>query len=131
MLQWSSFKGSSLEKLILHIFLCWRMCLLWLQWSRTCNCVFSTLEEVKATVYELSGDNASGPDRFTTLFYQECWEVICYDIHNMVLNFYGGATLPKSITHTNLVLLLKKSRVQTFSDLRPISLSNFINTMIE
>ncbi|XP_075087544.1 uncharacterized protein LOC142169569 [Nicotiana tabacum] len=54
-------------------------------------------------------------------------DVIGADIHNMVLHFYGGAALPKSITHTNLVLLPKKPRVETFSDLRPISLSKFIN----
>ncbi|XP_075076724.1 uncharacterized protein LOC107810356 [Nicotiana tabacum] len=54
-------------------------------------------------------------------------DVIGADIHNMVLHFYGGAALPKSITHTNIVLLPKKPRVETFSDLRPISLSNFIN----
>ncbi|XP_070018000.1 uncharacterized protein [Nicotiana sylvestris] len=48
----------------------------------------------------------------------------------MVLHFYGGAALPKSITHTNLVLLPKKPRVETFSDLRPISLSNFINKVL-
>nr|XP_009787216.1 PREDICTED: uncharacterized protein LOC104235200 [Nicotiana sylvestris] len=54
-------------------------------------------------------------------------DVIGADIHNMVLHFYGGAALPKSITHTNIVLLPKKPRIETFSDLRLISLSNFIN----
>ncbi|XP_075109238.1 uncharacterized protein LOC142181027 [Nicotiana tabacum] len=48
----------------------------------------------------------------------------------MVLHFYGGAALPKSITHTNLVLLPKKPIVETFSDLRPISLRNFINKVL-
>lgn len=74
-------------------------------------CKFSTLDEVKAAVFELSSDSASVPDGFTRLFYQECWDVICYDIHNMDLHFYGGAALPKSITYTNLVLLPKKPRV--------------------
>ncbi|XP_070008384.1 uncharacterized protein [Nicotiana sylvestris] len=87
-----------------------------------------TVEEVRTVlVFELSGESASGPDGFTSLFYQTCWDVIGADIHNMVLHFYGGAALPKSITHTNLVLLPKKPRVETFSDLRPISLNNFIN----
>ncbi|XP_075085049.1 uncharacterized protein LOC142168286 [Nicotiana tabacum] len=88
------------------------------------------LLEVRAAVFELSGESASGPDGFTGLFYQTCWDVIGADIHNMVLHFYGGAALPKSITHTNLVLLPKKPRVETFSDLRPISLSNFINKVL-
>ncbi|XP_075091900.1 uncharacterized protein LOC142172042 [Nicotiana tabacum] len=89
-----------------------------------------TIEEVRAAVFELSRESASGPDGFTGLFYQTCWDVIGVDIHNMVLHFYGGTALPKSITHTNLVLLPKKPRVETFSDLRPISLSNFINKVL-
>ncbi|XP_075095490.1 uncharacterized protein LOC142173745 [Nicotiana tabacum] len=84
----------------------------------------------KAAVFEISRESASGPDGFTGLFYQTCRDVIGADIHNMVLHFYGGAALPKSITHTNLVLLPKKPRVETFSDLRPISLSNFINKVL-
>ncbi|XP_075095079.1 uncharacterized protein LOC142173397 [Nicotiana tabacum] len=85
---------------------------------------------VRAAIFELSGESASGPDGFTGLFYQTCWDVIGADIHNMMLHFYGGAALPKSITHTNLVLLPKKPRVETFSDLRPISLSNFVNKVL-
>ncbi|XP_075095162.1 uncharacterized protein LOC142173464 [Nicotiana tabacum] len=88
------------------------------------------IEEVKASVFELSGESASGPDGFTDMFYQTCWDVIGTDKHNTVLHFYGRAALPKSITHTNLVLLPKKPRVKTFSDLRPISLRNFINKVL-
>lgn len=43
--------------------------------------------------------------------------------------FYGR-TLPKSITHTNLVLLPKKEKIASFSYLRPISLSDFLNKII-
>ncbi|XP_060178000.1 uncharacterized protein LOC132607933 [Lycium barbarum] len=61
-----------------------------------------TMEEVKQAVFELSGDSASGP------------------------------VTPRSfsITHTNLVLLPKKNEVESFSDMRLISLSNFINKVI-
>ncbi|XP_070041117.1 uncharacterized protein [Nicotiana tomentosiformis] len=89
-----------------------------------------TIEEVRAAVFELSGESSSGPDGFSGLFYQTCWDGIGSDIHNMVLHLYGGAALPKSITHTNLVLLPKKPRVETFSNLRPIILSNFINKVL-
>ncbi|XP_075083347.1 uncharacterized protein LOC142167090 [Nicotiana tabacum] len=89
-----------------------------------------TIEKVREVVFELSGESAIGPDGFTGLFYQTGWDVIGADIHNMVLHFYGGVALPKSITHTNLVLLPKKPRAEIFSDLRPISLSNFINKVL-
>ncbi|XP_059291733.1 uncharacterized protein LOC132045207 [Lycium ferocissimum] len=61
-----------------------------------------TLEDVKNAVFDLSGDSSGGPDDF----------------------------LPNSITHTNLVVIPKKNNVETFADMRPISLSNFINKVI-
>lgn len=50
-----------------------------------------------------------------------------HDVYSMVKAFFRGNTFPKSITHTNLVLIPKKAVVENFKDLRPISLSNFIN----
>ncbi|XP_060182380.1 uncharacterized protein LOC132612050 [Lycium barbarum] len=78
-------------------------------------------------VFELNGDSSCGPDGFSGIFYQKCWEVIKADVYSVVKAFFEGQTLPKSITHTHLVLLPKKNVVETFSDMRPISLSNFIN----
>lgn len=49
------------------------------------------------------------------------------DIFKMVGALFCVAELPKIITHTNLVLLPKKIVVNTFSNMGPISLSNFIN----
>lgn len=48
----------------------------------------------------------------------------------MVVAFFSGNTLPKYITHTNLVSLPKKNDIHSFSDLRPINLSNFVNQVI-
>ncbi|XP_070002802.1 uncharacterized protein [Nicotiana sylvestris] len=45
----------------------------------------------------------------------------------MVKAFFSGQQLPKSVTHTNLVLVPKKKEVITFADMRPISLSNFVD----
>ncbi|XP_070031692.1 uncharacterized protein [Nicotiana tomentosiformis] len=73
-----------------------------------------TIEEVRAAIFELSEESASGPDGFTGLFYQTCWDVIGVDIHNMGLHFYGEAALPKSITHTNLVSLNKLFEDKSF-----------------
>ena len=38
--------------------------------------------------------------------------------------------MSKFVTHTNLVLLPNKESICSFSDLRPISLSNFLNKII-
>ncbi|XP_060211804.1 uncharacterized protein LOC132639369 [Lycium barbarum] len=89
--------------------------------------VLPNKEEVKEIVFKLNGESAAGPDGFTGLFYQFCWDIIGEDVTNMVKSFFCGTELPRFVTHTNLVLLPKKDLVNTFSDMRPISLSNFSN----
>ncbi|XP_075080304.1 uncharacterized protein LOC142165824 [Nicotiana tabacum] len=66
----------------------------------------------------------------TGKFYHSCWDIIGDDLYDIVRDFFNGHELPKYVTHTNLVLLPKKKEVTTFSDLRPISLSNFSNKVI-
>lgn len=70
-------------------------------------CRLPTREEVKAAVFALSSESASGPDGFSGLFFQSCWDIIGEDIHKMLILFFEGNPLPKSVTHTNLVLLPK------------------------
>nr|XP_016444849.1 PREDICTED: uncharacterized protein LOC107770100 [Nicotiana tabacum] len=87
-------------------------------------------EEVNVAVLGLNGDSAGGADGMTGKFYHSCWDIIGDDLYDMVRAFFNGHELPKCVTHTNLVLLPKKKEVTTFSDLRPISLSNFSNKVI-
>ncbi|KAG5620168.1 hypothetical protein H5410_005386 [Solanum commersonii] len=56
--------------------------------------------------------------------------IVHNDVLGVVHTFLRGDTLSKSATHINLVLLPNKSNVQTFFDLRPINLRNFINKVI-
>lgn len=75
----------------------------------------------------LNSDSAGGPDGFNGCFFQSCWEIIGYDICDMTKAFFNGQELPRFIAHMNLVLLPKKKEMHTFGDMRPISLSNFVN----
>lgn len=86
-----------------------------------------SIEEVKRAIMKLNKDSAGGPDGMTGAFYQGTWNIIGEDIYEMVKAFFIGDELPRFITHTNLVLLPKKLVINTFSDLRPISFSNFVN----
>lgn len=52
------------------------------------------------------------------------------DVWRAVRAFFCGYELSRSVTHTNLVLITKKEVLKSFSDLRPISLSCFLNKMI-
>lgn len=93
-------------------------------------CATPYMEEVKEAVFALEGESASGPYGLSGTFFQKCWEIVGKDVHNVVVAFFARDTLPKSVTHTNLVLIPKKDVINSFSDLRPISLSNFINKVI-
>lgn len=48
----------------------------------------------------------------------------------MVKSFFCGHELTRFVTHTNLVLIPKKKIVKFFIDIRPISLSSFVNKII-
>ncbi|WMV40714.1 hypothetical protein MTR67_034099 [Solanum verrucosum] len=87
-------------------------------------------EDVKEAVFSLNSESASGPDGFSGKFFQACWEIIKEDIVKLVIAFFCGWKLPRYVIHTNLVLILKKEKVTSFKDLRPISLSTFINKVI-
>ncbi|XP_075088224.1 uncharacterized protein LOC142170259 [Nicotiana tabacum] len=83
-----------------------------------------TEEEIKEVVFSMYADSSPGPDGFSTKFYQTCWGIIKGDLIRMIKTFFSGDSIPKSITHTCLVLLPKIDNPKTMSDLRPISLGN-------
>lgn len=85
--------------------------------------------EIKQTAFKLNEDSTSSPDGLSGRFFQVCWDIICDDIIRLVRSIFAGNTLPKS-TNTNLILIPKKDSVQSFSKLRPISLSKFINKIL-
>lgn len=92
--------------------------------------VESIIDEVKTVVNALNGDSSYGPDRFSGTFFQQCWEIMGEDVTKVVKAFFCRHMLPRFVTHTNIVLLPKTECVKSFTDLRPISLSNFINKII-
>ncbi|XP_057774769.1 uncharacterized protein LOC130993749 [Salvia miltiorrhiza] len=82
-------------------------------------------EEIKAAVFDLGGDSAAGPDGFTGIFFQHCWEIIKADICLAVRTFFIKNYLPQGLNSNTLILIPKKEVVTTVADLRPIVLSNF------
>nr|XP_009759375.1 PREDICTED: uncharacterized protein LOC104211932 [Nicotiana sylvestris] len=67
-------------------------------------CRLPTMEKIKAVVFALSSESASGPDGYSGLFFQVCWDIVGKDIHTLLVVFLEGSPLPKSVTYTNLVL---------------------------
>ncbi|WMV14246.1 hypothetical protein MTR67_007631 [Solanum verrucosum] len=88
------------------------------------------LEEIKNVVFSMSSDSSSSPDGYSGIFYHKCWEVIKYDIQKIFHDFFRGKNLTKFFSHTCLVLIPKIESPTTFSDLRPVSLTNFSSKII-
>ena len=77
--------------------------------------------------FSVAGLQASG---LSGAFYQHYWDILGNNIFKMVQDFFICNSLPKSKTHTNLVVLSKKEQTRSLCDLRPISLSKFINKIL-
>lgn len=71
-----------------------------------------TMEEVKDAFFSLSADSAPGPDGISGKFYHHCWDIISADLFDMVCHYFAGTDLPRSITHTCFILLLKVNSPQ-------------------
>lgn len=87
-------------------------------------------EEVKQAIFDIDPRSTGGPDGFNGRFFQQTRDIIEEDIYNMVLEVMNGRELSKFITHTCLVLIPKVENPQSFSELRPISLSNVTQKII-
>ena len=69
-------------------------------------------EEVRLTVFQLNKEKALGPDGFTIVEYQECWNVIKEDLMRVFLEFHTNRIINRSTNATFIALVPKKS--QTF-----------------
>lgn len=79
-------------------------------------------EEVKAVVFSMDKDKSSGPDGFSMLFFQECWEILKRDLMEVFEEFYERGIISKGMNATFIVLIPKKEEASSFLDFRPISL---------
>lgn len=59
-----------------------------------------SMEEVRRAVFSWNGSSACGPDGFSGLFYQHCWDIIGMDVLKMVKSFCDGNTFQRVLlTH--------------------------------
>jgi hypothetical protein len=86
-------------------------------------------EEVKASIDDLSGEKATGPDGFTRVFYRSCWEVTKCDLLAAFQCIYSltAGPLPR-LNATLLTLLPKKVVSELLRNFRKISL---IHTLVK
>ncbi|XP_070032560.1 uncharacterized protein [Nicotiana tomentosiformis] len=88
------------------------------------------MNELKEVVFSMNPTSAAGPDGMKIKFFQACWEVIKFDLMQVVLTFYGGCTMPRYMIGVCIVLLPKVEFPNSLTQFRPINLNNFINKII-
>jgi hypothetical protein len=82
-----------------------------------------TEAEVKAAVFSLNGDKAPGPDGFTALFFQGCWNTVKTDLMAAIRAFAHLQTSEfDSLNAATMILLPKRADAAAAKDYRPISL---------
>ncbi|XP_073129192.1 uncharacterized protein [Henckelia pumila] len=89
-----------------------------------------SLEEVRAVVFSIPRDSVAGPDGFSSVFFQSCWDFVQHDVMDAVLDFFRGSLMPQGFTVTTITLIPKVEGAQAWTDFRPISLCNVSNKII-
>lgn len=79
-------------------------------------------DEVKAAIFGMDGARLPGPNGFTMLFYQTCWDIIKSDLMMVFWEFYERSVMNTAMKSTFIVLILKKVGAKEVGDYRPISL---------
>ncbi|VFQ66033.1 unnamed protein product [Cuscuta campestris] len=98
--------------------------------QNTALCRLPSIEEVKNAVWLLDQNSCAGPDGFNGTFYRQTWDIIQADICSAIQESFLGIIPPKAMRKSNMVLIPKKDSPTTFSDFRPISLTNFSSKII-
>nr|XP_009768439.1 PREDICTED: uncharacterized protein LOC104219445 [Nicotiana sylvestris] len=92
--------------------------------------VIPDTEEIRDVIFSMSSTSTARPDGYNGKLFQTCWDIIKEDITDFVQAVFNGRRLTKFFFHTCLVLIPKVDSPSSFSDLRPISLSNFTAKII-
>ncbi|XP_026428320.1 uncharacterized protein LOC113324214 [Papaver somniferum] len=82
-------------------------------------------DEIKKAVWEMNADGAPGPDSYSGIFYNSCWEIINKDFVEAIQYFWRRKYIPRGLNSIFLVLLPKTQNAKKPNQFRPIGLSNF------
>ena len=89
-----------------------------------------SVDEIREAVFQISATKSPCPNGFTTVFFQDHWEVVGDDIIRMVQAFHHSRRLLKKINHTHIVLIPKVKAPRQMTELRLISLCNVVYKVI-
>ena len=68
-----------------------------------------TEEEISKAIFQMDRDKAPGPDGFTIVVFQDCWDVIKEDLVRVFAEFHRSGIINQSTNASFIVLLPKKT----------------------
>ena len=88
------------------------------------------LLELEKVVFNMKKGKAPGPDGFPIEFFQEFWEIIKFDLLEVVQESHRNKQMLKSLNSTFLALIPKKEEANRLDQFRPIALCNVVYKII-
>ncbi|XP_071704828.1 uncharacterized protein [Rutidosis leptorrhynchoides] len=85
-----------------------------------------TNEEVKAAIFDIGDDKATGPDGYSLAFFKNAWDVVGNDVCSAIKAFFSNSQLLTEINHTIIALLPKNQHPGKVNDYRSISCCNVL-----
>lgn len=87
--------------------------------------------EIHATLKELNGDKALGPDGYMMTFWQSNWSKVKEDILSLFKDFHNSRKFVKSINTKFIVMIPKKRGSKKLKDCRLVSLRSSLYKVIK
>ncbi|VVA41200.1 PREDICTED: RNA-directed DNA polymerase, partial [Prunus dulcis] len=87
-------------------------------------------EEVKRAVFDCGIDKSPGPDGFSMLLFQSCWDIVKEDLMKVMADFFNCGIINAITNETFICLIPKKKESVKVSDFRPISLVTSLYKMV-
>lgn len=86
--------------------------------------------EVQAAVFQLAPTKAPGPDGFSAVFFQKCWNTLKPVMTQKICKMMNERQIEEGINDTDIVLIPKVKSPVRVQDYRPISLCNVTGKII-
>ncbi|CAN0875023.1 LINE-1 retrotransposable element ORF2 protein, partial [Linum grandiflorum] len=89
-----------------------------------------SVQEIKQAVFSLGPNQAPRSDGFTGFLFRDYWNLIHRDLCDAVRSFFASGSLLRNINHTIILLIPKTNNPTIMTQLRPISMCQFLYKII-